>query len=258
MNPKIGIFDSGSGGLSTLAAIRELLPNAEYYYIGDVAHCPYGTKTPEELLEITSTIVKRLQNWGAQIIVIACNTATTRCIHQLRQRFPNITFVGTEPALKVAHDHNFHHPLLLCTPATARAKSVQRLIHQNYPDSPLFIGDNSPFPATQPNKTNQATILPCVGLADTIENALTNPKEIQLASGDTLPDFSIPDSAGPIINAKLQSLFNELPNQQFDCVVLGCTHYVLIPNLIQKFFPTAKLIDGNAGVARYVAKTIHS
>lgn len=258
MNPKIGIFDSGSGGLSTLAAIRELLPNAEYYYIGDVAHCPYGTKTPTELLEITSSVVSRLQEWGATIVVIACNTATTRCIHQLRQRFPNITFVGTEPALKVAHDNSFHHPLLLCTPATARAKSVQRLIHQNYPDSPLFIGDNSPFSDTQPNKANQVTILPCVGLADTIENALTNPKEIQLASGDTLPDFSIPDSAEPIINAKLQALFNELPNQQFDCVVLGCTHYVLIANLIQKFFPTAKLIDGNAGVARYVAKTIHS
>lgn len=116
MATKIGIFDSGSGGLSTLAAIRELSPDAEYYYIGDVAHCPYGTKTPAELLEITSAVVSRLQNWGAQIIVIACNTATTRCIHQLRQRFPDITFVGTEPALKVAHDCNFRHPLLLCTP----------------------------------------------------------------------------------------------------------------------------------------------
>lgn len=139
MATKIGIFDSGSGGLSTLAAIRELSPDAEYYYIGDVAHCPYGTKTPAELLEINSAVVSRLQNWGAQIIVIACNTATTRCIHQLRQRFPDITFVGTEPALKVAHDCNFRHPLLLCTPATARANSVKRLVTQNYPNSPLLL-----------------------------------------------------------------------------------------------------------------------
>ncbi len=258
MATKIGIFDSGSGGLSTLAAIRELSPDAEYYYIGDVAHCPYGTKTPAELLEITSAVVSRLQNWGAQIIVIACNTATTRCIHQLRQRFPDITFVGTEPALKVAHDCNFRHPLLLCTPATARANSVKRLVTQNYPNSPLFIGANSPYPPTAQTTTNQVTILPCVGLADTVENMLANPKEVQLSPQDSLPDFHVPTTATPTINTKLQDLFNNLPDNQFDCVVLGCTHYVLIAGLIQQFFPHAKLIDGNTGVAKYVQHILHT
>lgn len=257
MTTKIGIFDSGSGGFSTLAAIRELLPDAEYYYIGDVVHCPYGTKTPAELLKVTSSVVSRLQNWGAQIIVIACNTATTRCIHQLRQRFPNITFVGTEPALKVAQDCNFRHPLLLCTPATARANSVKRLVVQNYPNSPLFIGADSPYPPTAQTATNQVTILPCVGLADTVENALVNPKEVQLSPQGSLPDFHVPTTATPTINTKLQDLLSQLPNTQFDCIVLGCTHYVLIADLIQQFFPHAKLIDGNTGVAKYIHHLLH-
>lgn len=253
MNQKIGIFDSGSGGLSTLTAIRKFLPNAEYFYIGDVKHCPYGTKNSAELLEITSSVVERLAKWGATIIIIACNTATTRCIHQLRQRFPKLTFIGTEPALKVAHDQGYKHPLLLCTPATARASSVQKLVTQNYPNAPLFIGPDSPYPASKlkPN-SSQVTILPCVGLADTIEQTLTNPKEIQLLPNSLIPNFSVPTSDKTNIEQKLQTLFSQLPPDiEYDSIVLGCTHYVLIRHLVQSFFPSATLVDGNQGVAKY-------
>ncbi len=252
MTPKIGIFDSGSGGLSTLAAVHKLIPNAEYFYIGDTKHCPYGTKSPNELLKITSDVVKRLDKWGATIIIIACNTATTRCIHQLRKRFPKLTFIGTEPALKVAHDQGFQHPLLLCTPATARALSVKRLVAQNYPNSPLFIGTNSPYSPAKPVNSAQITILPCIGLADTIEQTLTNPEEIQLLPKDFIPNFSVPESDESKIKQKLQILFSQLPpNIKYDSIILGCTHYVLIRHLIQPFFPNATLVDGNQGVAKY-------
>lgn len=109
---KIGVFDSGNGGYTTLGAIRSLLPENEYYYIGDHKNCPYGTKTQAELIEITTHIAQRLASWGAEMIVIACNTATTRCIRALRQRFPDIIFVGTEPAIKLACDADCQEILL--------------------------------------------------------------------------------------------------------------------------------------------------
>ena len=76
MKRKIGVFDSGKGGRSVLEAIKERLPNDEYLYIGDSKNCPYGEKTDEELERITTEVVQRLAEWGAEIVVIACNTAS--------------------------------------------------------------------------------------------------------------------------------------------------------------------------------------
>lgn len=99
---KIGVFDSGIGGTTVLAALQELLPNEDYHYIADSENCPYGEKSDEELCRIVTANVEKLKAWGAKIIVVACNTATTRCIGYLRQQYPEIIFIGTEPAIKLA------------------------------------------------------------------------------------------------------------------------------------------------------------
>ena len=97
----IGIFDSGVGGLSVFREIRKLLPEEKYIYYSDNAHCPYGEKSVSYIIgrarEITSFLISK----GAEIIVVACNTATAAAIATLRDEFP-VRFIGMEPAVKPA------------------------------------------------------------------------------------------------------------------------------------------------------------
>ncbi len=211
---KIGIFDSGIGGTTTLKAIQAILPDAEYNYIADSKNCPYGEKTDKELRLIVTANVETLKKWGAKIIVIACNTATTRCITYLRRQFPELHFVGTEPAIKLATKTNVKNILVMATPGTIESERLQALLQKNQ----------------KPNQ--KIRLLPCPGLADTIEQ--------NYPSGNLTP-----------INSYLDGLFHGLITPP-DAIVLGCTHYSLIKEQIQPYFKDAKLIDGNDGVARRV------
>ena len=213
---KIGVFDSGIGGTTILSALKSRIQNAEYFYIADSKNCPYGEKTDSELYQIVSNNVKTLQDWGAKIIIIACNTATTKCINKLRADYPKLVFIGTEPAIKLAADSNFQNILVLATPGTIHSERVQKLIQEN----------QKPF--------QKITLLPCPGLADTIEKHLkSNPEKI---------------------NSKLSELLKQ--DTSYDAVVLGCTHYPLIKDQIKKYYPTATIIDGGDGVARQTEKAL--
>ncbi len=229
---KVSIFDSGSGGLTTLVEAQKLVPDAEYYYLSDREHCPYGDKSDDELLQLCINIVETLADWGANIIIIACNTATTRCIGKLRQLFPEIIFIGTEPALKVAHDTSNGRTLLLSTTKTSQSPTVVQLATE------YFDADN-------------LEILPCPGLADIIEDSLRHPEAIKLQPYQYLPtDFLSLNQYGTV-QCQLQTILDILPSKRaFDNIVLGCTHYIIIHHQIQTFFPCAKLIHGNYGVAR--------
>ena len=145
MNKKIGVFDSGLGGLSILRELLKILPNEDYLFYEDSLHNPYGDKTEEELLMITSNIVEYLLEQECKIIVIACNTATTSCMSALRKMYPDTIFVGTVPAIKVAYDFNYKHTIILSTPYTSKSKRVQELIHDyKSSDQELFLvsGEN--------------------------------------------------------------------------------------------------------------------
>ena len=98
----IGIFDSGSGGLSVYREIVKLLPYERYVYYADNAHCPYGEKTAGFIQDRARTITDFLLGQGADIIVVACNTATAAAIATLREEYPDVPFVGMEPAVKPA------------------------------------------------------------------------------------------------------------------------------------------------------------
>lgn len=97
----IGIFDSGTGGLSVFKEIRRLLPEEKYIYYSDNAHCPYGEKSREYIIERSREITRFLLENGCDIIVVACNTATAAAIAALREEFP-VRFIGMEPAVKPA------------------------------------------------------------------------------------------------------------------------------------------------------------
>ncbi len=98
----IGVFDSGSGGLSVLKEIIRLLPDEQYVYFADNAFCPYGEKTAAEIRSRAHVITDRLLAEGAGIMVVACNTATAAAIADLRESYPDIPFIGMEPAVKPA------------------------------------------------------------------------------------------------------------------------------------------------------------
>ena len=127
-NGKIGLFDSGLGGLSILKQLVKEMPNEDYLFYEDSINNPYGDKTEDELMNITSKIVDYLLNRGCKIIVIACNTATTSCMKKLREKYPNTIFVGTVPAIKVAYDNHFKNVINLSTPYTQNSKRVNELI----------------------------------------------------------------------------------------------------------------------------------
>ena len=129
MNGKIGVFDSGLGGLSILKELRKLLPNEDYLFYEDSINNPYGTKNEDELFLISSKIVDYLLDNNCKIIVIACNTATTSCMKRLREAYPDTILVGTVPAIKVAYDNNYKNTIILSTPYTTKSKRVEELIH---------------------------------------------------------------------------------------------------------------------------------
>ena len=129
MNGKIGLFDSGLGGLSILKELINILPNEDYLFYEDSSNNPYGEKSEDELLKITSNIVDYLLDNNCKIIVIACNTATTSCMKKLREIYKGTIFVGTVPAIKVACDNHYKNVINLSTPYTKDSKRVHELIH---------------------------------------------------------------------------------------------------------------------------------
>ncbi len=115
----IGVFDSGVGGLSVLRAIRQELPNEFVLYFGDQDHVPYGPRPLEEVRWFSEAITRFLLDLGAKLIVVACNTASAAALQFLRQTFPDISFVGMEPAVKPAAENTLTGVVgVLATPAT--------------------------------------------------------------------------------------------------------------------------------------------
>ncbi len=215
MNNRIGVFDSGIGGLTTLEEIKKLLPKEDYIFYADSGNNPYGSKTDEELLKITKNIVEFLIEKQVKMIVIACNTASNRCIKKLRELYPEMIFIGTEPAIKVACDHGFKNTLVLATPGTISAKRTHELVEKNK------------------KKGQNIFLIACEGLANAIERH--DKEEIH----EILDRYLLPFEYCNV-----------------DAVVLGCTHYPHIRDEIQEYFPKAKMIDGNEGVARRVKQQL--
>lgn len=117
---RIGVFDSGLGGLSTLLACLRYLPSAEYRFFGDVAHAPYGDKDPQVVRRWTAEAYERFLAAGVDAVVLACNTATSAAAAPLREQSP-VPILGLEPAIKKALDVESGPILLL---ATTDRKSV--------------------------------------------------------------------------------------------------------------------------------------
>ena len=125
---KIGIFDSGMGGLSLLHKALKYLPGEDYIYYADIANVPYGSKTPEQIREYSSNAVEFMLKSDCKAVVVACNTATSVAIEFLREKY-TLPILGIEPAVKPAVTHEGHkRVLVMATPVTVREAKLHLLI----------------------------------------------------------------------------------------------------------------------------------
>ncbi len=217
-SPPIGVFDSGVGGLSVWREIVRLLPGVDTIYVADQAHIPYGPRPLAEVRRYAEGITRFLLDQGARLIVIACNTASGAALHTLRSRFPDVPFVGMEPAVKPAAERT-HTGIVgvIATPATFQGELFRSLVARF---------------ASQVDVRTQI----CPGLVAAVEaEALNTPETVAL----------------------LRRCLSPLLTAGIDQLVLGCTHYpFLAPTIQQITGPRVDLVDPAPAVARQVRRLL--
>lgn len=165
---KIGIFDSGIGGITVLNEILKLLPNEEYIYYSDSINNPYGDKSDEEVFKICDNIVNQLIK-DCKMIVIACNTASAKASEKLRRKYTNIPILAIEPAYKTVHDYAYEKPtLIMATKGTIESEKFNNLYNKY---------DN-----------HKTYLLQCVGLANIIEQG--DKEKLKNYLNETLSEYS--------------------------------------------------------------------
>ena len=136
---KIGVFDSGIGGITVLKEIISLVPDCEYIYYSDSFNNPYGNKTEEELYIIVKEVVDKLIGMGCNIIVIACNTASAICVDQLRSEYKSINIIAVEPSIKMISDYGHtDNVLLLATKGTTESNRFKTL-YEKYNNNSTYV-----------------------------------------------------------------------------------------------------------------------
>ncbi len=133
---RVGVFDSGIGGLTVLKACVGKLPDCLFYYYGDNARAPYGSRPCGEIVRFVSEALRRFERIGVDAAVLACNTATAVCAEQMRAAFP-FPVVGVEPAVRPAA-LQCSRVLVLATPRTAESDRLRRLLTR-YPQCEFTV-----------------------------------------------------------------------------------------------------------------------
>ena len=134
---KIGIFDSGIGGVTVFKEILKILPNENYIYYSDSKNNPYGDKTDEQINRLCDDIVSFFIAENCKSIVIACNTASAKSAKFLREKYTNIPIIAIEPAYKMVHDYSYNgQTLVMATKGTIKSEKFNLLyikfLHENY------------------------------------------------------------------------------------------------------------------------------
>ena len=205
-------FDSGVGGISILRRSVRLLPCEDYLYFGDSLHAPYGVRSLGEVRELCLNALEPLIARGVKALVVACNTATSAAIGALRERYPDLIVIGTEPAIKPAVErHEGGRILVMATPMTLKEEKFLALQAQYQPRAEIIP-------------------LPCPGLMEFVEQGVT--------SGGAVEGYLL-DKLEPYRNVPVSA------------IVLGCTHYPFLTGAIRRIVGRhVEIIDGADGVAQ--------
>jgi glutamate racemase len=219
MDPRpIGLFDSGFGGLSVLRQIHTMLPQEDIIFFADQAHVPYGNRTLLKVRELALEITRYLLDADAKMIVVACNTASAAALHHLRRVYPDVPFVGMEPAVKPAAQSSQSRIVgVLATSATFQGELFASVVER-------FANDVTVLQQTLP------------GLVERIEAG---------------------DLDGIATRRILKNAVEPLLAEGIDTLVLACTHYpFIIPVLENIAGPDVNVIDPSPAIARQTKRIL--
>lgn len=210
---RIGICDSGLGGLSILRPLASALQSARFSYVADDLFAPYGGLDRETLAARAHVITELLIGAGCELIVVACNTLTAGAIDELRARY-QIPFVGVEPYVNALNKGLGPEakPAILCTVSTAKSERFLNLVKKCDP-------------------LGRSLVWPCPTLARAIEGAYQ--EKLEGAGGSSLNETPV----GPALHADLIGL----KEHSISHVILGCTHYPLVRSEIESFLGVSAL-----------------
>jgi glutamate racemase len=216
----IGIFDSGVGGLSVLRAIRELMQDESLVYLADQAHVPYGPRPLGEIQDFSVAITRFLLEQDAKMVVVACNTASAAALHHLRAEFPDVPFVGMEPAVKPAAEQTHSGVVgVLATPATFQGALYASVV-ERFANGVTVLQDT------------------CPGLVGQIERG---------------------DLSGLETRRILEQALRPMLAAGADTVVMGCTHYPFVIPLIEQIGgDQVRVIDPAPAVARQAKRVLEA
>ena len=214
----VGFFDSGVGGRCVLDAFRRLCPDEPTVYVADSENCPYGNKPPEEIARLSKRIAADLIGRGCEVIVVACNTATAAAIDELRNEWPDVPFVGMEPAVKPAA-------------LGSRSGIVGVLATRGTFNGRLYRETSSKVSGT-------VRIIECIAdeFVDLVERGVVSGAEAEEAVRSRIE---------PLIEAGA------------DRIVLGCTHFPHLKHLMENVADgRAVIVDPSDAVARRIAEVL--
>jgi len=214
---RIGVFDSGLGGLTVVQALSKVIKGAELFYIADTKNAPYGEKTTEEILDFSLKITQYfVDTHKINALIVACNTATSAAIEALREKYPELIVIGTEPGIKPAIAKTSTGKVgVLATPATLKGTKYQQLTN-----------------TLSQSKSVQLFEQACPGLVEQIENAeVCHPKTIKM----------------------LEKWLEPMKRNNVDTIVLGCTHYPLVAHIIEEIMQDdIHLIETGEAIAKHL------
>lgn len=216
----IGVFDSGLGGLTALGALRRLMPNEDVIYFGDSARIPYGTKSPTVIKKFALQDTRFLMSLGVKAILIACGTVSSNCLDDV-EAVAGVPVVGViDEAARQAADiakNGKNRVAVLGTSATVNSGAFEKELRKN------GVGEI----------INQA----CPMFVPLVENW----------------HHSVDDTA---TNAIVSEYIDPVAKKSPDAVILGCTHYPLLAEVISKYLPDTKLISSGEAAALGIKKLL--
>lgn len=214
----IGFFDSGVGGLSVLKEAIKLLPRENFVYFGDSKNAPYGSKTVDQVKELSFSAADFLLKMGVKALVVACNTATSAAIEDLRETYPQLPVIGIEPALKPAVELQRRGKILIMATTVTLAESKFSNLMKSF------------------EKVADIVPLPCPGLAELIESGNLDGVEVEHYLKNKLLNY---------IGSNISS------------VVLGCTHYPFVKKQLYTLLGNdVPILDGSCGTAKQLRRLL--
>ena len=242
----VGFFDSGLGGLCILDAFVALCPNESTVYIADSANCPYGNRPADEIVRLSRANTEELLSRGCKMVVVACNTATAAAIDTLRAEWPDVPFIGIEPALKpAALESKTGIVGVLATAGTFGGRL--------YRETKAKFAKDVTVIATVADEFVEIVESLRVGLGSNrvgLGSATLNDTKMTLIdSKETLNDAKVIST----VRSKIEPLLNA----GCDRIVLGCTHFPHLKPVIEKVCAgRAEVIDPSDAVARQARRVL--